>query len=261
MFNSSQKKKKRAEIKRDINSEWLPTLFTDWVLCSTFCFVRSWGLSAMPEESHSALYQGPMGEGKDPCSYIYYAPVIAASQLAGVLIWLFNKWFSAAHLVLQGRTQKCCRAEWKKYLNLDKQRKEGRFERQSGERRERPSYSQNWQRSSLCGCGAEPKPSTQLKPLNARTSTQNVSESQAAKTVCAASGADLVWWKEGPLILHIILVFIIFSCRAKAWTLSLFVSVCLLCPPTPSPPPRLLSLCWAQSALGFHFCWRIPLCL
>lgn len=45
----------------------------------------------MPEESHSALYQGPMGEGKDPCSYIYYAPVIAASQLAGVLIWLFNK--------------------------------------------------------------------------------------------------------------------------------------------------------------------------
>lgn len=67
----------------------------------------------MPEESHSVLHQGPMGEGKDLCNYIYYAPVNAVSKLASVIIWLFSKWLSAVHLVLQDRTQKCCRAEWK----------------------------------------------------------------------------------------------------------------------------------------------------
>ncbi|CAG10702.1 unnamed protein product [Tetraodon nigroviridis] len=33
----------------------------------------------MPEESHSALHQGPMGEGKDLYNCIYYPPVIAVS--------------------------------------------------------------------------------------------------------------------------------------------------------------------------------------
>lgn len=78
-------------------------------------------------------------------------------------------------------------------------------------------------------------PFIQLKPLNTRTSNQNVSESQTAKMVGAASGADLVCWE--PLKLHIILVFIIFSRRAAALTQGLFVSVCLLCHSTPSPPP------------------------
>lgn len=78
-------------------------------------------------------------------------------------------------------------------------------------------------------------PFIQLKPLNTRTSNQKVSESQTAKMVGAASGADLVCWE--PLKLHIILVFIIFSRRAAALTQGLFVSVCLLCHSTPSPPP------------------------
>lgn len=117
---------------------------------------------------------------------------------------------------------------------------------------QRPSYSQNWQRSSLCGCGAQPNPFTQLKPLNARTSTQNVSESPAAKSVCAASGADLVCRRVGwggALKLHIILAFIIFSCRAKARTLSLFVSVCLLRPPGPPRRPRASCLSAEHSRL------------
>lgn len=63
----------------------------------------------MPEESLSALHQGPMGEGKDLCNYVYHA----VSKLAGVIIWLFSQGFSAVHLVLRDRTQKCCRAEWK----------------------------------------------------------------------------------------------------------------------------------------------------
>lgn len=50
-----------------------------------------------------------------------------------------------------------------------------------------------------------------------------------------ASGAHLVCW--GPLKLHIILVFIIFSHRATALTQGLFVSVCLLCPSIAPPPP------------------------
>lgn len=45
----------------------------------------------MPEGSYSALHQGPMGEGKDLRNYIYYAPVIAASNLAGVLIRLLDR--------------------------------------------------------------------------------------------------------------------------------------------------------------------------
>ena len=79
----------------------------------------------------------------------------------------------------------------------------------------------------------------QLKLLNTRTSNQNVSESPTAKMVSLASGADLVCW--GPLKLHIILAFIIFSRRATALTQGLFVSLCLLCPSTPKRPSRLLS--------------------
>lgn len=51
----------------------------------------------MPEESHSALHQGPMGEGKDLRNYVYYAPVIAVFlfvvffNLASGVIWLFNQ--------------------------------------------------------------------------------------------------------------------------------------------------------------------------
>lgn len=84
-------------------------------------------------------------------------------------------------------------------------------------------------------------PFREQKPLNTRTSNQNVSESQTAKMVGLASGADLVCW--GPLKLHIILVFIIFSHRATALTQGLFVSVCLLCPlnPPTAPTPPLLS--------------------
>lgn len=98
--SSLLKRRQTATIKRNTDSERPPTLFTDSVLCCTFCFVRSRGLGAMPEESHSALHQGPMGEGKDLFSCIYYPPVIAVSKLAGVIIWLFNKRFSAVHLVL-----------------------------------------------------------------------------------------------------------------------------------------------------------------
>lgn len=82
-------------------------------------------------------------------------------------------------------------------------------------------------------------PFKQLKPLNTCTSNQNLSESQTAKMSATASGADLVG--RGPLKLHIILVFIIFSYRAMASTQGLFVSVCLLCPSTPLTAPTLLS--------------------
>lgn len=79
----------------------------------------------------------------------------------------------------------------------------------------------------------------QQEPRNARTSNQIVSESQTAKTVGAASCADLVCW--GPLKLHIILVFIIFSRGATSLTQGLFVSVCLLCHSAPSLHPHLHS--------------------
>lgn len=91
------------------------------------------------------------------------------------------------------------------------------------------------------------------KPRNARTSNQIVSESQTAKTVCAASCADLVCW--GPLKLHIILVFIIFSRGATGWTQGLFVSVCLLCHSTPSLHPHL------HSSLLSTFGTELPLLL
>lgn len=45
----------------------------------------------------------------------------------------------------------------------------------------------------------------QLKPLNTRTSNQNVSESQTAKKVSVASGADLVCLGVGALQLHTVL--------------------------------------------------------
>lgn len=64
----------------------------------------------------------------------------------------------------------------------------------------------------------------------------------------------------GPLKLHIILVFIIFSHRATALTQGLFVSVCLLCPSTPTAPHASSLLHWTHLALGFHFGWRIPVC-
>ena len=48
-----------------------------------FCFVSSRGLSAMPEGSHSALHQGPMGEGKVNAIITseIHALVIAAYEL------------------------------------------------------------------------------------------------------------------------------------------------------------------------------------
>jgi len=49
------------------------------------------------------------------------------------------------------------------------------------------------------------------------------------------SDADLVCW-GGPLKLHIILVFIIFSLKATALTQAFFVSVCLPCPSTHHHP-------------------------
>lgn len=92
-------------------------------------------------------------------------------------------------------------------------------------------------------------PFKQLKPLNTCTSNQNLSESQTAKMSATASGADLVG--RGPLKLHIILVFIIFSYRAKALTQGLFVSVCLLCPSTPLTAPTLLSSLLNAFGAGF----------
>ena len=98
-------------------------------------------------------------------------------------------------------------------------------------------------REALCvsmELGQPPPPLLiELKLLNTRTSNQNVSESPTAKMVSLASGADLVCW--GPLNLHIILAFIIFSRWATALTQGLFVSLRLLCPSTPKRPSRLLS--------------------
>lgn len=81
-------------------------------------------------------------------------------------------------------------------------------------------------------------PFKQLKPLNTCTSIQNLSESQTAKMAATASGSDLV--RRVTLKLHIILVVIICSCRAKALTQGLFVSVSLLCPSTLLTTPTLL---------------------
>ena len=54
-------------------------------------------------------------------------------------------------------------------------------------------------REALC-VSMDPSQTTfmQLKPLNTRTSNQNVSESQTAKKVSVASGADLVCLRGGP---------------------------------------------------------------
>lgn len=58
----------------------------------------------------------------------------------------------------------------------------------------------------------------------------------------------------GPLKLHIILVFIIFSSRAIAQ--GLFVSVCLFCPSTPTPPLHSTEHIWhwASSLAVDHQC-------
>lgn len=131
-------------------------------------------------------------------------------------------------------------------LEMEEQRKCRVFERQSCERSELSSYSPGWQRDSLCGCGGQPISFIQLEPWTLAHQT-SVSESQRAKMLSLASGVGLVCW--GPLTLHIILVFIIFSRKATALTQGLFVSVCLLFPSVAPTPPLLY---WTHLALGFH---------
>lgn len=130
--------------------------------------------------------------------------------------------------------EKCWK--WKNRGNVEALR--GRAERAMNS----PPTVPAGQRGSLCGCGARPTAFIQLKPLYAHTSNQNLSESPTAKMVSLASGADLVCW--GPLKLHIILVFIIFSHRATALTqgsLCICLPVLSLNPHPPPPTPPLLS--------------------
>lgn len=130
-----------------------------------------------------------------------------------------------------------------KILEMDKQGQESGCEWQSRERSECPSYSQKWQRSSLCGCGAKPNPFTQPKPLNTCTSTQNVSESQSAKTVQPA--VLTLYSGRGGGGTQITYYFSVhYLCRAKAWTLGLCIGLSTLSsnPLTaPTPPVPLLS--------------------
>lgn len=63
-----------------------------------------------------------------------------------------------------------------------------------------------------------------------------------------ASSTGVVCWEQ--VTLHIILTFVISSRGATALTQSLFVSVCLLWPPT--APNAFTPLYWTHSVLGFH---------
>lgn len=119
------------------------------------------------------------------------------------------------------------------------------FEKQSWESNELSSYSPGWQRGSLCGCGTRPIPFIQLKTW---TLAHQARVCQTAKMLGLASGAGVVCW--GQYTLHIILTFVIFSRGATALTQSLFVSVCLLWPPT--APCSSTPLYWTHLVLGFH---------
>lgn len=109
---------------------------------------------------------------------------------------------------------------------------------------ELPSYSRDWQRGSLCCCGARPN------LFHAAENPRNTSHIQPERVrithgperLGAASSTDLVCWRT--LNLHISIVFIIFSRRATTLTQGPFVSVFffLLCPSNPPHRPHTSTL-------------------
>lgn len=150
-----------------------------------------------------------------------------------------------------------------KYLNWTNGGTKAVCVRRSGERSERPSYSQKlaeelfvWLWSSAKPFHTAEPPRTHAHPPRTCQNHRRPKASVQPAVLTLYMGGEKE--RGGGLKLHIILVFIIFHGRAKAWTLGLFVCVCLLCPPTPSPPPRLLSAerirLWASTFAEEYHC-------
>lgn len=139
---AKQFKKKKKKLKLSDSKCNLRLFSLTEFLCSPFCFVRSPGLSAMPEGSYSALHQGPMGEGKDLRNYIYYAPVIAASNLVRSCNTAFGQMTLGGTSGSPGQNREVLPSRVEKYLNWTNGGTKAVCVRRSGERSERPSYSQ-----------------------------------------------------------------------------------------------------------------------